>query len=288
MVHLQQVWDSTRTKPIIALIGGAGPDAAVDMQKKLLRAMKTKLNISCDQDHYRIIVDNNTNLPNRDQALLLGGPSPLLAYIDSAKKLEAIGGDILIISCNAAHAYFDDIQQETTMRMINMIEETTSLMHHTYNKIKKVGLLSTTATLQTGLYHKAFARYNIEVVSPDKKYQNNIAQAVYGIKAGFIDGTQSLNSSSRNKLYNIYKNVSEIKTPKDVQLPRDLLYGAVKDFLQREIEAVVLGCTEIPLVLKHVHGCVLIDPTEATANAAVDYAINIENTVSKTPKIVSK
>jgi hypothetical protein len=55
-----------KPKPVIAVIGGAGPDAAIDLQVKLSRAMKKKLNISFDQEHYRVIIDNNTDIPNRD------------------------------------------------------------------------------------------------------------------------------------------------------------------------------------------------------------------------------
>lgn len=126
MVALQNL---IKPRPIIALIGGAGPDAAIDLQVKLSCAMKKKLNISFDQDHYRVIVDNNTDIPNRDEALLSNGFSPLLTYINSAKKLEEMGGDILIISCNTAHTYFNDIQKITSMKAINMIEETASFFY---------------------------------------------------------------------------------------------------------------------------------------------------------------
>jgi len=275
-----------KIRPIIALTGGAGPDAAIDLQMKLSCAMKEKLNISFDQEHYRVIIDNNTDLPNRDEALLSNGPSPLLTYMDSAKKLEEMGGDILIIACNTAHAYFDDIQKITGMKMINMIEETASFFHHHHNRIKKVGLLSTSATLQKGLYHEAFDKYKVEVVILDSVHQNNIIQAIYGIKAGFIDNKQPLNTMNKNKLYNIYKRIAEIKSATAVKHPKHLLLSAIKYFEQQGIEAVILGCTEIPLALNrktYAGGCILIDPTEILANATVDYAISIESKMQKVP-----
>jgi len=136
-----------KSKPVIALIGGAGPDAAIDLQIKLSLAMKKKLNVNFDQEHYRVIIDNNTEIPDRDNALLSNGLSPLSSYINSAKKLEEIGGDILIISCNTAHVYFNDIQKITSMKAINMVEETASFFYNHYTKIKKVGLLATSATI---------------------------------------------------------------------------------------------------------------------------------------------
>lgn len=269
-----------KTRPIIAIIGGAGPDAAIDLQIKLSHAMKKKLNINFDQEHYRVIIDNNTDLPNRDDALLSKGASPLLTYVDSAKKLEKMGGDILIISCNTAHAYFKDIQKTTNMKTINMIEETASFFYKHYIKIKKVGLLSTSATLQENLYHKAFDKYKIEVVNLDSTYQNYIVQAIYGIKAGFINNKQLLNEFSKAKLYAIYQRVSKGKSVIAVKLPKDLILTTIRYFEQQGIEAVVLGCTEIPLVLnrKEYNGsCILIDPTEILANSTVDYAISFEN-----------
>ena len=62
-----------KIRPIIALTGGAGPDAAIDLQMKLSCAMKEKLNISFDQEHYRVIIDNNTQIAyidNIDSAVL--------------------------------------------------------------------------------------------------------------------------------------------------------------------------------------------------------------------------
>jgi aspartate racemase len=268
-----------KPRPIIALIGGAGPDAAIDLQAKLSRAMKKKLNISFDQDHYRVIVDNNTDIPNRDEALLSNCSSPLLTYINSAKKLEEMGGDILVISCNTAHTYFNDIQKITSMKVINMIEEAASFFYNHYTNIKKVGLLSTSATIQANLYHNAFDRYKIEVVTLDLIHQNNIVQAIYGIKAGFIDNKELLNDFSKAKLHDIYHRVSKIKSAIAVKSPKDLLLSAIKYFEQQGIEAVILGCTEIPLALnrkKYTGNCILVDSTEILANATVDYAMSLD------------
>jgi len=273
-----------KSKPVIALIGGAGPDAAIDLQIKLSLAMKKKLNVNFDQEHYRVIIDNNTEIPDRDNALLSNGLSPLSSYINSAKKLEEIGGDILIISCNTAHVYFNDIQKITSMKAINMVEETASFFYNHYTKIKKVGLLATSATIQKNLYHNVFDRYEIEVITPDLIHQNNVVQAIYGIKAGFIDGKQLLSDFNKIRLHNIYQHVSKIESSVAILSPRELLLNTIKYFEQQSVEAVILGCTEVPLVLnrKEYNGnCILIDPTEILANATVDYAISFNKQIEK-------
>jgi aspartate racemase len=266
-----------RSKPVIAIIGGAGPDAAIDLQIKLSLAMKNKLDISFDQEHYRVIVDNNIDIPDRNKALISNNLDPLFVYINSTKILEKMGGDILTISCNSAHAYFDDIKKVTGMKVVNMIEETATFLYNYHPKIKKVGLLSTSATIQRKLYHEAFDKYQVEVVTPDINNQNNVMQAIYGIKAGFVSKKQLSNNSNKSKLYNVYQHVSRIKSSAAILSPKDLLLNTIRYFENLGIKAIILGCTEIPLVInrKRYKGyCTLIDPTEILANAAVDYAIS--------------
>ncbi len=270
-----------KSRPTIAIIGGAGPDAAIDLQIKLSCIMKKKLNINFDQEHYRVVIDNNASIPNRDEALLNNGPSPLLTYINSAINLEKMGGNILTISCNTAHSYFEEIQKITNMKLVNMIEETASFLYNQYKGLKKVGLLSTSATIKKKLYCNALNKYGIEVITPDAMHQNNVMQAIYGIKAGVINNKQ-LNDSNKAKLTNLYKYVLKTKPDIIIKSPRQLLFDAIYHFKQQGIEIVILGCTEIPLALdrkKYKKSTVLIDSTEILANAAVDHAISLENTI---------
>lgn len=268
-----------KSRPIIAIIGGAGPDAAIDLQIKLSYIMKKKLDINFDQEHYRVIIDNNTSIPNRDEALLHNGPSPLLAYINSVVNLEKMGCNILTISCNTAHSYFEEIQKITNMKLVNMIEETASFLCNRYKGLKRVGLLSTSATIQKKLYYNALNKYGIEVITPDVVHQNNVMQAIYGIKAGIINDKQ-LNDFNKAKLSDLYKYVLKTKSDVIIKSPKQLLFNAIEHFEQQKVEMVILGCTEIPLALdrkKYKKGTILIDSTEILANAAVDYAISLEN-----------
>ena len=108
-------------------------------------------------------------------------------------------------------------------------------------------------------------------------------QAIYGIKAGFMGYTNLHKIQIKEKLYKIYKNVSQIRSGSKVCPPQKLLHNAVKDFYARDIRFVILGCTEIPLVLnkKYSQNCILIDPTEIVSNATIDYMINIQNSIRK-------
>lgn len=277
-----------RKKPIIAVIGGAGPDAAIDIQIKLFKVMKEKLNIFSDQDHYRVIVDNNIDLPNRDVALLNGGKNPLQMYIQSANLLEKMGANVLIISCNSAHNYFEEIQKSTSMIMINMIEQTAEYIAQHYREIKQVGLLSTLATIRGKLYHQALEKYGISVIEPNDEYQQKIVQAIYGIKAGFTEESFPLNDHLEKKLINVYQSATAITNFKhtplqaiDKRLPRQLLQETVAHLKDKGASLIILGCTELPLVANNSFvspGIHIIDPSLILARSTIQKCIEWENT----------
>ena len=275
--------NSSKKKPVIGIIGGAGPDATIDLQIKLSKTMKERLHIMSDQDHYRVIIDNNSQLADRNNALLYGANSPVRSYINSAQTLESIGADILIIPCNTAHAYFKDIQRSISIKMVNMVEETCNFLGTILAHEEKVGLLSTSATIKTGLYHNALEKYGIEVISPNVYHQEKVTQAIYGIKAGFNSHNKILNDLEKTKLFNVYKDHSYLKNKKldtkNIKTPAQLLIQSINYLVNKGIKHVILGCTEIPIVINEYYrqeSCVLIDPTLILAQQTVEQAMLIE------------
>lgn len=283
--NIQKNQQFIRQKPIIAMIGGAGPDAAIDLQIKLFNTMKEKLNIFSDQDHYRIIVDNNIDLPNRDMALLNGCKSPLQMYIQSAVALENMGANILLIACNSAHNYFEQIQKSTSMVMINMIEETAEYIAQHYSGIKQIGLLSTVATIKGRLYHQALGKYGIDVIEPSGEYQQKIVQAIYGIKAGFTSQNFLANKNHEEKLLTVYKNAVDVAIKStslaitDNRLPEYLLHDAFVHFIGKGVKLIILGCTELPLISNNIYVSSeinIIDPTLILAQNTIQKCMEWE------------
>ncbi len=94
--------EGPRPKPFkVGLIGGLGPAATVDLYDKLVRFTPAK----CDQEHFKVVVEQNPQTPDRTAALLEGGVDPTLALYNGASRLEADGCDAIIIPCNTAHAF---------------------------------------------------------------------------------------------------------------------------------------------------------------------------------------
>ncbi|GAJ09165.1 unnamed protein product, partial [marine sediment metagenome] len=86
---------------IIGILGGMGPEATIDLFYKIIKFNPSEK----DQDHLRIIIDNNPKIPDRTAAILGKGEDPLPALQETARNLEKAGANFIIIPCNTAH-YF--------------------------------------------------------------------------------------------------------------------------------------------------------------------------------------
>ena len=107
---------------IIGILGGMGPEATIDLFTKIVKSTKAKK----DQDHLRILIDNNPKIPDRTLAIQKKGPSPLPRLIQSAKTLEKAGADFIIIPCVTAHYYVDRLQKRVNIPILHIAEETGS------------------------------------------------------------------------------------------------------------------------------------------------------------------
>ena len=225
---------------IIGILGGMGPEATIDLFYKIIKFTPAEK----DQDHLRIIIDNNPKIPDRTAAILGKGEDPLPALQETARNLEKAGADFIIIPCNTAHYFLSSIQESVEVPILNMIEETAKETLQRIPQIKKVGLLASVGIYETEIYHQKFKKFNIKVISPEEKDKEEIMKTIYAVKAG---------------------NLSEA-------IKRNIIKAAQK-LIDKGAEAIIAGCTEIPLILKEEDVVVpLIDPTQVLAKAAVQKA----------------
>ena len=105
---------------VLGIIGGMGPLSAV----KLFERIVLLTDANCDQEHLRILIDNNTSIPDRtDYILGKIKEDPRVQLIQSAQKLETMGADYLVICCNTAHYFYEELAQSVDIPILNMIEE---------------------------------------------------------------------------------------------------------------------------------------------------------------------
>ena len=162
-------------KKTIGIIGGMGPLATCDLYRKITLCADAKT----DQEHPRVVIDSNTAVPNRTDALLHGGPSPVPEIVKSAKRLEAAGAEVLIIPCNTSHCYFDEIAAAASVPVLHMINLTRDAL--ALRGIRRAGLLATDGTVQTGVYQRCFEGSGIELMLPDEEDQAAVMAIIYEV-----------------------------------------------------------------------------------------------------------
>jgi len=225
---------------IIGILGGMGPEATIDLFYKIIKFTPAEK----DQDHIRIIIDNNPKIPDRTAAILGKGEDPLPALQETARNLEKAGADFIIIPCNTAHSFLSSIQKSVKIPILNMIEETAKETIKRISQIQKVGLLTSKGIYKTEIYHQYFNKFNIEVVSLEEKDKEEVMKVIYAVKAGDLSNE-------------IKGNILKI----------------TQKLIDKGAEAIVAGCTEIPLIIKEGDVSVpLIDSTQVLAKAAVQKA----------------
>ncbi|OLL32574.1 aspartate racemase [Burkholderia sp. SRS-W-2-2016] len=234
----------------IGVVGGIGPAATVDFLGKLVRNTPA----ARDQDHLKVIVEQNPQIPDRTDALLGGGDDPTLALYAACKTLEESGADLIAMPCNTAHAFVERIQPALRVPIVNMLGCTADYLRDTFPELREVGVLGTTGTLASRVYEHALDARGFVQVAPSAAAQARLMNAIYGprgAKAGYTSGECC-----------------------------DDLAAALDDLVGQGVQVIVLACTELPLLLREpVIACPggrvvrLVDPTEVLARRCVAYAL---------------
>ncbi len=223
---------------IIGLLGGMGPEATIDLANKIIQCTPIKK----EQDHCRIIIDNNPKIENRTKAILSGNTDRIISQLsETALNLEKAGADFILIPCNTAHYFLEHIRRAVNIEVLDMIEETALFILRKYPAVKKTGILGTSATCRTELYHKALSAKGISSITPDEADQEKIMKAISLIK--------EKNGHRRAGI---------------------ILQAAAAELIKKGAEAIIAACTEVPLALEPADiGAPLIDPAEILAARAV-------------------
>lgn len=175
---------------IIGIMGGMGPAATYYTFEKLIKlTYATK-----DQEHLHIIIDNNTEIPDRTEYILGKGENPIIEMIRSAIKLELMGAEYIIIPCNTAHYFYDEIAKYTNSHIIHMIRETAKFSQNTYPNSLRFLLLSTTGTFVSEIYKKTFSEYGLDIIEPSDKDKITLMKWIYDIKSGVYVSETEFNS----------------------------------------------------------------------------------------------
>jgi aspartate racemase len=229
-------------RKVIGVLGGMGPAATADFYRKLIRATPAK----SDQDHLQVLIFSNPQVPDRTAAIRGEGPDPLPALVAGAELLVRGGAELIAIPCVTAHYFYDALQRATAVPILHLVGETVTAVLARHPRVRRVGLLATTGTLQARLFDAFFEPRGLELLRPDPEAQASLVMdAIYRVKA---EGAHSV--------------------------LRERIRGAADHLIRRGAELIVAGCTEVPLLLQDGDLSIpVVDATLVLAEAAVRAAL---------------
>ena len=199
---------------MIGILGGMGTQAGLDFCSKLAKLYRGKL----DQQYPMFILYNKSNTPKRPENLKKYY-NVLDELVKGCKMLSKNKCKFIVMPCNTAHYWYQDIQKKIRIPLLSMPKEVYNYTKQNCKKNTKIGILCTEATLKTKVYHQYF----------DKKYE-------------FISPTKNLQKSSVNKSIK-YVKMGKVKEAEKVLRP------AVNQLIKKKCKKIILGCTELPIAL---------------------------------------
>jgi aspartate racemase len=227
-------------KKIIGILGGMGPEATAYFYSLLIKHTRA----AKDQEHIPAVIWSDPRVPDRTAAILRGGPSPLHRLAAGARGLRRAGANFLVIPCLTAHYYLDELKKACPIPVVSLLQETERFLKRSRPRLRCVGLLASSGTIRSGLFQKAMARVGVQVLVPSESEQKKVREAIYGrqgIKAGFTSGKS-----------------------------KTLLRGVASHLIRLGAQAIMAGCTEVPLALKPEDlPAPILDPMDIAARSCI-------------------
>ena len=256
-------------KHVIGILGGLGPHAHVEFEALLLDATGKAIGREpSDQDYPSWLVSSIPATPDRTGALLAGGESPLKALTTSAERLAS--ADFGVIPCNTAHAFLDELKNQVSLPLLDMIGETAERVISRYGRSAKVGLLAANGTLKARIYQQALSRLAPEasVTTPLDLPDGAALQERLVMEPifGQLEGSLRLGGGIKSGAF---------RDPATGERLAEPLREAAGKLSQAGCEVVLTACTEIPLVLgrEQARGVPLLDPMAVAAESAIAIAL---------------
>jgi len=243
---------------MIGILGGMGTQAGLDFCNKLAILYRGKV----DQEYPLFVLYNKSNIPGRPESIGVQTKNlsnhasnkvnkkkyllVLKSLLNGCRLLEKSKCKFIVIPCNTAHYWYNDLQKKINLPIINMPRE---VLNYTVKKCKKnsyIGLLATEGTIKTGIYNKFFDK-NFNLICPNEINQrNSVNKAIKLVKMGKV------------------KEANKIIKP------------AINYLLKNKCKKIILGCTELPIAIfafksfKTIKSSkIFLDPNLILANAAM-------------------
>lgn len=231
-------------KNAVGVLGGVGPMATVYFMDLIIEMTEA----SKDQDHINMLVSNHATIPDRTEYIMRrSDESPLDVMVEDARMLARSGCEFLVIPCNTAHYFLEEIQSSVTIPVLNIIEETIKFSREKIGTadapLKTLGIMATEGTITSGTFSHYGTPMGVKAVAPDTVFQKKVNHIIYDlVKAG--------------------KPVAE-----------EEMMEVIDHLRSKGCDAVIMGCTELSIAYKDLQlgakNSDVIDTLEVLARATV-------------------
>jgi len=226
---------------MIGILGGMGTQAGLDFCNKLAMINRGKI----DQKYPLFVLYNKSNIPGRPENLKKYN-KVLKSLIEGCRLLQKSKCKFIVIPCNTAHYWYNDLQKKIEIPIISMPKEVWLHAKNNCKKNSKIGILATEGTLKTNVYHKFFDK-SFNLISPKKSLQvKSVNKAIKCVKMGKIKDAEKAIKSAVNYL------------------------------IKMKCKKIILGCTELPIAIfafksfkKIKRSKIFLDPNLILANASM-------------------
>ena len=199
---------------MIGILGGMGTQAGLDFCNKLAMLSRGRI----DQEYPIFILYNKSNIPRRPENIHKYN-KVLTSLVTGCLLLQKNKCKFIVIPCNTAHYWHDDLQRKIKIPIISMPKEVYLYAKNSCKENSKIGILATEGTLKTNIYHKFFNK-NFNLISPKKSLQiKSVNKAIKYVKMGKI------------------KNAEKAIKP------------AINYLIKMKCTKIILGCTELPIAI---------------------------------------
>jgi len=244
---------------MIGILGGMGTQAGLDFCNKLAMLYRGKI----DQEYPLFILYNKSNIPGRPESIgvqtrtfstlprkaknISKYNKVLKSILEGCKSLEKSGCKFIVIPCNTAHYWYEDLKKKTKIPIINMPKEVFLHTKKVCTRNSKIGLLATEGTLKTQIYEKLFKNEYKLIKPPHNLQVKSVNKTIKHVKMG------------------------------NIKLAEKSIRPSINYLIKNNCKKIILGCTELPIAifafksLKNVKISKLyLDPNLILANSSME------------------
>ncbi|MFA6387503.1 MAG: amino acid racemase [Candidatus Paceibacterota bacterium] len=225
----------------LGVIGGLGPETTSEFYLDVIFSCQKK-----DKTNRPLIIVSSVPLPyqiEEDAISKNKGVERCLPFlVKEAKRLEKSGADFIVMPCNSLHIFIREIRKAVKIPVLSIVEETVKFLKD--NKMRKVGIVSTSATIRNRLYEDAFTENNIAFESPNDLQQEKMGKFIYSLVMG------QQNNRDREELIKI-----------------------IDSFENKKVDCIVLACTDLQLLIPKHPIMKIFDTMKIFSDATVKYML---------------